>query len=134
MSLSKVKVFNLERKKNSKGDIFKILNNKDKHFKGFGEIYFSDIKIPHIKGWNLHKKFYCQITICFGSVKINIKPLIGNKKKTINLSEKKPKLIIIPPNFWFSIQSKTNHSRIVNVLNGVHNQKEILKKLIDNKT
>mgnify|MGYP001273608611 CR=1 FL=1 len=134
MNLNKVKVFNLEIKKNPKGDLLKFLNKKDKHYKGFGEIYFSDIKKPHVKGWNLHKNFFCQITVCFGSVKITIKSKIGNKRKIVNLSTKKPKMIIIPPNLWFSIRSKTNYSRIVNVLNGVHNQKETLKKLIDNKT
>ncbi len=128
MSLKKIKIINLKKIENSKGAIIKILNKNDKNFKKFGEIYFSEIKKNKIKGWNLHKKFFCHITICYGDLIVKLK----NKKskiKKIHLSILKPRLLIIPPGIWFSLTSKKN-SMIVNILSGIHDPKESLKKEI----
>ena len=128
MSLKKIKIINLKKIENSKGAIIKILNKNDKNFKKFGEIYFSEIKKNKIKGWNLHKKFFCHITICYGDLIVKLK----NKKskiKKIHLSILKPRLLIIPPGIWFSLTSKKN-SMIVNILSGIHDPKESLKKKI----
>ena len=60
------KLINFEKNKiikNPKGNIIKYLSKKDKIYKGFGEVYFSEIKKNKIKGWNLHKKYTCIITV-----------------------------------------------------------------------
>ncbi len=129
MSLKKVKIIQLTRIKNKKGNILKIINKKNKHFKNFGEIYFSQVKKNKIKGWNLHKKFYCHITICYGDIILKLKDQ-KSKIKKIQLSFSKPKLIIIPPKIWFSFESKKEDSMLLNVLSGIHDQKETLKKEI----
>ncbi len=105
MSLKKVKIINLERIYNKKGDILKIINKKNKNFKKFGEIYFSEIKKKNIKGWNLHKKFYCHITVCYGDLILRLKDK-KLKLKKLHLSSKKPKLVIIPPKNMVFISSK----------------------------
>ena len=79
MDLQKVKIIKLKIK-NKKGNILKIINKKHKYFKNFGEIYFSKIKKNKIKGWNLHKRFYCHITICYGDVFEIERSKIKNKK------------------------------------------------------
>ena len=127
MSLKKVKIINLKKIDNKKGEIIKILSKNDKNFKKFGEIYFSKIKKNYIKGWNLHKKFYCHITICYGDVIIKLKDQ-DLKSKSISLFSNSPKLIIIPPKVWFLIKSKKKNSMILNVLSDVHDPKETLKK------
>ena len=127
MSLKKVKIINLKKIDNKKGEIIKILSKNDKNFKKFGEIYFSKIKKNYIKGWNLHKKFYCHITICYGDVIIKLKDQ-DLKSKSISLFSNSPKLIIIPPKVWFLIKSKEKNSMILNVLSDVHDPKETLKK------
>ena len=129
MDLQKVKIIKLVEIKNKKGNILKIINKKHKYFKNFGEIYFSKIKKNKIKGWNLHKRFYCHITICYGDVFLRLKDR-KSKIKNIQLSFKRPKLVIIPPKIWFSFKSKREDSMILNILSGIHNQKETLKKEI----
>ena len=47
----KPKIIKKKLIKNINGDILKFINNKDKHFKQFGEIYFSFINKNKIKAW-----------------------------------------------------------------------------------
>ena len=127
MSLNKIKIINSKIIKNVKGNVIKIIDKRNKKFKKFGEIYFSEIKKNHNKGWNLHKKFYCQIFLCSGSVEIKLKDKL-NKKKKIKLSNKNPKMVIIPPNTWFSFVSREKKSIIFNILSNIYDPKETLKK------
>ena len=66
--------------KNSKGDILKYVNKKDYFFKKFGEIYFNEIKLNKRKGWNLHKKNTCIISIIYG--KVEFKFIDGRNKSS----------------------------------------------------
>ena len=56
MKIIGLKIIKKKIIKNSKGDIIKYINKKDRIFKKFGEAYFSEIKKNKIKGWNLHNK------------------------------------------------------------------------------
>ena len=44
--------------KNKKGNIIKFLNKKNKLFQGFGEIYFSELKVNKRKDEIIIKKIY----------------------------------------------------------------------------
>ena len=56
MKITGLKVIKKKIIKVKKGDIIKFVNKKDKFFKRFGEIYFSEITKNQTKGWNLHKR------------------------------------------------------------------------------
>ena len=81
--------------KNQKENIIKYLSKKDKIYKGFGEVYFSEIKKNKIKGWNLHKKYTCIITVPVGNVEFTVlsnkntlfRRRIDSKKKNNNSSK-----------------------------------------------
>ena len=49
MTVKSIKVLKGKRIKNFKGDIIKFISKKDKLFKRFGEIYFSEIKKTKLK-------------------------------------------------------------------------------------
>ena len=57
MTVKSVRVLKNKNIYNKKGSIIKFINNREKNFKRFGEIYFSEIKLKKIKGWNYHKKY-----------------------------------------------------------------------------
>ena len=118
---------------NKKGDILKFVDKKTKGFKGFGEIYFSEIKKNKTKGWNLHRKFYSILTVPYGKVEFNlIDP--KNKKtkpKKIFLGRKKS-FFVCATRIWYSFKSKTKISLVVNILNNVHSQNETSKAEIVN--
>ena len=127
MKNQNIKIIKLKIVPNTKGDILKFLQ-KDKMFNiKFSEIYFSEIKKGHIKGWNLHKRSFCFITVPYGRVKFKIKNKKFKTVKEIIISKKNYKCLLIPPLFWFSFQSISKLSVIVNVTNKIHSKTETLK-------
>ena len=127
MSLSKIKIIQLKIFKNHKGDILKYINKKDKYFKKFGEIYFTEIKKNKTKGWNFHKKNQCLITVPFGKVKFTFTKKMNSKKKIIIISKKNYSIIVVPPGNWFKFESLEKFSLVVSTLNNIHNDEETLK-------
>ena len=127
MSLSKIKIIKLKISTNPKGDVLKYLTRKNKYFKKFGEVYFTEIKKNKVKGWNFHKKCWCLLTVPYGKVKFTFAENINSKKKTIIIGKKNYSLIVVPPRIWFNFMSIENISLVVNTLNHVHNKNETLK-------
>ena len=135
MKINGVKIFYQKVIKNSKGDILKFLSKKDNFFKGFGEIYFSEVKKRKTKGWNLHKKNTSIVTVPFGTVIFHLidgrkKSKTFNKELKILISKKKFKVIIIPPGIWFSFKSLKNKAIVSNFSNNIHSKNESSKSNI----
>ena len=57
---------------NPKGDIYQLIRNDSKGFKGFGEVYISTIKIGEIKGWKKHNKMTMNLVVPLGEIKVVI--------------------------------------------------------------
>ena len=127
MSVSKIKVIKLKKFDNPIGDTMKYLSKKSSFFKGFGEVYFSEIKKNKIKGWNYHKKYWCLLCVPFGKVKFNFKNQLNSKLKSITIGKKNYSVIIVPPKIYFSFKSEVANSLVVNTINGVHNENETIK-------
>jgi dTDP-4-dehydrorhamnose 3,5-epimerase len=127
MSVSKIKVLKLKKFNNPIGDTMKYLSRKSSFFKGFGEVYFSEIKKNKIKGWNYHKKYWCLLCVPFGKVKFNFKNQLNSKVKSITIGKKNYSVIIVPPKIYFSFKSEVANSLVVNTINGVHNENETIK-------
>ena len=127
MSVSKIKVIKLKKFDNPIGDTMKYLSKKSSFFKGFGEVYFSEIKKNKIKGWNYHKKYWCLLCVPFGKVKFNFKNQLNSKVKSITIGKKNYSVIIVPPKIYFSFKSEVANSLVVNTINGVHNENETIK-------
>ena len=123
----KIKVIN-----NKKGDILKFISKRSNFFKSFGEIYFTEIKNKQTKGWNLHKKNKCLLSVCYGKVIFNFidgrkKSRSFNKLEKMVLDKKNHGIIVVPPGIWFSFTTKNKISVIANLLNNPHSDNETLK-------
>ena len=127
MTVKSIKLLKTKVIRSKKGSIIKYLNKKEKFFSGFGEIYFSEIKLNKTKGWNYHKKYTCIITVPSGQVEFLI---INNKNKLIRKKISKNKLLVIPPKNWFAFKSLKKNSIVANLINGVHSNKETKKSNI----
>ena len=127
MSLQKIKIIPKKILKNSKGDLLKYITKKDKYFKKFGEIYFTEIKKGEIKGWNFHKKNQCILTVPFGKVMFTFAKKIDSKKKNITIGKNNYSVIIVPPGNWFKFKSLEKISLVVNTLDNVHSDNETQK-------
>lgn len=128
--LTKIKTIKIKEIKNSQGSIKKILNKKDFFYKGFGEFYINEIKRNVTKGWNLHKKNSCIIYMISGKICFTFSRDFKKMKK-ITLSDKSKKLLIIPPQIWFKFKSKEPNSSFINIIERVHSDNEIKKKLLN---
>lgn len=116
----------------SNGSILKLLKIKNKFAKN--EIYINKIKPNVSKGWNLHKKYTCNIFLIKGDLEFLIcKNSKKGKIKKIKLSLKKVNQLIIKPNNWFCFRSnsKKKEAIFMNLTNGFHSSKELIKKPVD---
>ena len=125
-----VKKIPLKEIVNRSGNIIKYVDKKNYYFKKFGEVYFSEIKKGYTKGWNLHKKCQCLITIPHGSVEFTLMNYNRKKKKKFYISRKKPEILLIPPMTWFKFRSISKFSILANFINLKHDSKETLKMSI----
>jgi dTDP-4-dehydrorhamnose 3,5-epimerase-like enzyme len=125
MNVNGIKIEKLKVIKNQDGDILKFLSKKNKFFNNFGEIYFSKILKGKIKGWNYHKTNTCIICVPNGKVKFIFK--FKKRNKSIIISDKNKKILIIYPKTWFSFSAVNETSLIANVINKIHSKYESIK-------
>lgn len=116
-----------QRKKNLKGDIYKIINKKSKNFSGFGELYLSSLNKGSSKGWNFHKKMTLNLFVVKGRVMFFLKK--DKKVFRINLNEDQNEVLTIKPKVWVKmVNLSLKESKIINFANLVHDKNEIIKK------
>lgn len=116
-----------QRKKNLKGDIYKIINKKSKNFSGFGELYLSSLNKGSSKGWNFHKKMTLNLFVVKGRVMFFLKR--DKKVFRINLNEDQNEVLTIKPKVWVKmVNLSLKESKIINFANLVHDKNEIIKK------
>lgn len=107
------------------GRLIKFVNKDSKFFKKFGEIYFNNIKKTKKQNdWILHKNYQCLILVISGKVKFSIK----NKKKNKNLNLDNNVILKINSGTWFKFSSITKNALFVNLIDGLHNPKETIRK------
>ena len=113
------------------GDVMHGLRSSDKHFKGFGELYFSWIQPKKVKAWKKHKLMTMNLIVPHGLVKF----VIYNEKKPDKFNEivlgnsddnkNTYKRLTIEPNLWFGFQGLGNMmSLVVNLADIEHDPNE----------
>ena len=116
------------------GSVMHIMNNKDKNYKGFGEVYFSTINYKIVKGWKRHKKMTMNIVVPIGEIKF---VFFDDRKKSnsvnsffeITLSQNNYKILTVPPRIWFSFQGlNKKNNLLLNFSNIKYINNEIEKK------
>lgn len=101
--------------KNTKGNIFKLIQNKNNKNK-FDEFYISELHPYKTKAWKYHENKVQRIYIPVGKVKIGIYQPKTKKIKTIKLGEKENKILIIYNKVFYGFKSITkNKSLILNL-------------------
>ena len=125
--INKLSTKNIKKIKNSKGNIYKILSNKDKFFDGFGDCYLSEINPYQIKAWRFHKKTTQKLFIISGKCKVVV--LLEKKFYQKYLTDKKNNIFIIPNKHWYGFKNTgAKKVRLLNITNKAYSEKEILRK------
>lgn len=100
-----VQIIPLNRIPDERGTIFHMLKSTDRHFKKFGEIYFSTVYPSAVKGWHLHKRMTLNYVCIWGQIKLVLfDDRRGSKTRgefmELFLGPESYSLVIIPPNVW----------------------------------
>lgn len=126
--IKKIKLFNLMKIKNLKGDLQVIKKSNRDNLRNIKEIYSLWVNKNKTKGWNYHKKMTVTLVILVGKVKVVI---YDPKKQIFNkfiINEKKPQMIVIPPKKYFGIKNLySNKSLLLNLADLKHSKKEYMK-------
>ena len=115
------------------GNVVHGIRSTDKSFVGFEEAYFSFINQGHIKAWKCHQKMTLNLMVPVGKVKF---VFIDNRKEsssfkqtqTFNLSQNPYTRLTVPPYIWFGFKGLARQNLILNITNVIHDQKEVLRK------
>tara|TARA_B100001057_G_C22838951_1_gene946312 strand:- start:476 stop:940 length:465 start_codon:yes stop_codon:yes gene_type:complete len=140
-TISGLKIITLKQFYDKHGAVLHMLRSDSKHFKQFGEIYFSEINPGCTKTWKNHSEMIQNFTVPIGKVLFKFyddRPTsksFGVKEKIIVGRPDNYHLIIIPPLIWYSFENiSKNHSLIANCASIPHNPNELKKdkpKIID---
>ena len=130
--ISGVKIVDLDQIKDERGKVMHMLKSSDKHFLGFGEIYFSTAWPGSIKAWHVHKKMTLNNVVISGNAKLVVYDIREQSKtyKLINeffIGEDNYKLIQIPPGLANGYKAYGDKQCILaNCSTHPHEKKEIL--------
>ncbi|MFA5059482.1 MAG: dTDP-4-dehydrorhamnose 3,5-epimerase family protein [Candidatus Omnitrophota bacterium] len=126
-----VEVIALKQISDERGKIMHMLKSTDKHFKKFGEIYFSCVHPGAIKGWHRHKKMTLNYAVPFGKIKLVLfddraKSKTKGELTEMFLSPEHYQLVIIPPLVWNGFKGLGVETSIVtNCATLAHDPQEI---------
>ena len=131
-----ISVFPLKQISLEKGDVWHGLKNSDEGFKGFGEVYFSNVNPGQIKGWKMHTNTTLNLIVIKGQIEFvffdeRVKSeSYGNFYKLI-ASDKGDNYcrITVSPGIWMAFKCKSNDTALLmDIIDQPHSDLEALKK------
>ncbi len=131
-----ISVFPLKQIQLEKGDVWHGMKNSDEGFKGFGEVYFSNVNPGQIKGWKLHTKTTLNLIVIKGEIEFvffdeRVKSESYGKFYKLIASEKGDNYcrITVSPGIWMAFKCKSNDTALLmDIIDQPHSDLEALKK------
>ena len=115
------------------GPVMHGLKMSDDAFDGFGEVYFSFIKLGAIKAWKLHEEMTLNLVVPVGNVKfVFCSPDEKSVFRVDEIGQKNYIRLTVPPGIWFGFKGlSVTDSLVVNIANIPHNDAEVERKEIN---
>jgi dTDP-4-dehydrorhamnose 3,5-epimerase len=134
-----ISVFPLKQIPLEKGDVWHGLKNSDEGFKGFGEVYFSNINPGQIKGWKMHTKTTLNLIVIKGEIEFIFfderhKSETFGKFFKILASDNGSNYcrITVSPGIWMAFKCKSSDpALLMDIIDQPHCDLEALKKDIN---
>lgn len=133
-NISGLKIIPLKKISDNRGTVLHMLRADSKHFKQFGEIYFSEINPGITKTWKNHTKMIQNFVVPVGKVLFKFyddrstSKSFGAKDKIIIGRPNNYFLLIVPPLVWYSFENIfEKHSLIANCASIPHDPNELKK-------
>ena len=110
------------------GDVFHAMKASDESFYGFGEAYFSCIKLGQIKGWKRHHNMMLNIIVPVGEIQfVMFDDRNSNEERfqEVVLSINNYCRLTIPPMVWMAFKGLSSEcSILLNIANIAHDPSE----------
>ena len=120
---------------NQKGDIKHIIKLISNGYVGFGEAYFSNIKINEIKGWKKHKKMTLNLVVPYGKIKFVAFNNNGIKFNKINtffeviLSADNYYRLTVPPGLFLAFKGLDFNESILLNFSDIEHKDDIVESV-----
>ena len=118
------------------GNVLHAIKKTDDGYKGFGEAYFSQIKLNVIKAWKRHERMTLNIVVPIGKIRFVMfddRDLANTQLQELVISDKNYCRLTIPPKIWVGFQGLSkDDSVILNVANIEHDSSESDQVVVDN--
>ena len=132
--LDKMKILGISKNKlktidNENGVIMHGLKKSDEVFKGFGEIYFSQVEYKKIKAWKRHTRMTMNLIVPIGSVKFVFYDESKKLFEEHNIGEHNYFRLTVDPFIWFGFKGmKEGKNLVMNLANIEHDPNEVERK------
>ena len=113
-----VEIHPLKVIKDERGQIMHMLRTDDKHFRKFGEIYFSVVFPGRVKAWHIHREMTLNYAVPVGQILMVLfddregSPTKGELME-IPLGDTDYSLVTVPPKVWNGFPGKSNFPALV---------------------
>ena len=118
---------------NVNGNVYQGIKKNENEFKGFGELYLSEIKFKSIKAWKNHSMQTCNFIVPSGEVLFVI--ILDEKNlqyETFKLSPLNYYRLTVEPCTWFGFMGMGKEPNlIINFSNLIHDPKEVNNRNIN---
>jgi len=112
------------------GNIYHCLKYSDEGFVGFGEAYFSTVKLGKIKGWKQHLQMTLNLVVVVGKIRFVVCELgtlsdVPNRYYQVDLHAENYARLTILPGLWMAFQGLGEPENIlINIASLPHDPKE----------
>lgn len=134
-----INIFPLKQIPLDKGDVWHGLKNTDDEYKGFGEVYFSNINPDQIKGWKKHTETTLNLIVLRGEIEFVFYDDRKDSKTygrfyNVKASESNEKYcrISVSPGIWMAFRCiSKEHALLMDVIDQPHSDKESERKNLE---
>lgn len=125
--LNQITVTALNQIKVNDGDVIPIMRFNDVGYYGFGEAYFSWIKVDAVKAWKRHLSMTLNLIVPVGFVRFVFCPSSASETFRIeDIGESRYVRLTVPPGIWFGFKNlSSSPSLILNIANIPHDPGEV---------
>lgn len=131
MAIDGVVIKKLTQIADERGKIMHMLRADDPLFKGFGEIYFSQVYPGVIKGWHIHTEMTLNYAVVVGNIKLVLfderqDSATRGQVQEIFMGDNDYKLVQVPPLVWNGFKGiGTAPALVANLASHPHSAEEI---------
>ncbi|TAD98464.1 MAG: dTDP-4-dehydrorhamnose 3,5-epimerase [Bacteroidetes bacterium] len=112
-----------------KGDILHGIKKSDATFAGFGEAYFSTIRVEETKGWKKHSQMTLNLVVPVGKIRFVVFSESENRFFDVILGEGNYQRLTVEPNLWVAFRGiGKDFNLLLNLANLEHNLQEAENK------